>query len=103
MPLYERRALDFFVYMHHLMLLYTIIHHTLAYNLGSAFSDSFNSITSHVNFPSTIPEKKHLFFLYYLALCITPLGLILGLQLCTCNMMQLQLSYGWANFRDAGE
>lgn len=106
MPRYELRALDF-VYMHHIILLYSTIH-LLArshYNLLlSAFLDSFNSSTSHVIFPPTIPKKHQVFFVH---LYHTP-GFDFGLQLCTCNMMQLSCEFSapvnaGARFRDAGE
>jgi hypothetical protein len=93
MPRYELRALDF-VYMHHIILLYRTnpSSRTLAYNLPSAFSDSFNSSTSHVIFPRTIP-KKHPFFLSLLSglalVYHTPLGLISVYNPARATMMQL--------------
>jgi len=66
-----------FVYMHHIILLYTTnpsFPHTLAYNLLSAFLDSFNSSNTHVIFPPQF-QRSTVFF-SIIALCITPLGLI---------------------------
>jgi hypothetical protein len=75
MPLHELRALDFCLHAsHNLIVHHHPSSHTLAYNLLSAFLDSFNSSNTHVIFSSAIPEKHRLFSI--IALCITPLGLI---------------------------
>src|SRR6266851_2438146 len=100
-----------FVYMHHIILLYTThpsFPHSSHTTYFQHFSDTFNSST-RMSFSLTIPKKQVTIF-PRLALVYhhTP-GLISVYNCARANMMQL--SYGFtapacaacANFRDAGE